>query len=370
VILEGSNKVLSKVLISGGGRCNVTNQISEPEDLIQYYPRGHDVLLNPFKSFTSKDTQNWFTKNSVKLKTEDDGRVFPVSDDSRTIANALMYEVERLGIKVKYKSRAESFEQMGSQWKIETKDESFVTDVLVIATGGSPAIWTALEKIGLSVVPPVPSLFTFHCKHDLIEDLPGISFPNAIVTHHKSGIEQSGPILITHEGLSGPAVLKLSAWAARAFHELDYHFQITINWINLKPADIKSAFVQAQNDFPKKHVLSTPLLQIPKRFWTQLCRLSDIPENRNFVETGKKQIAKMTELLLRYTVDITGKSTNKDEFVTAGGVSVNEIDFASFKAKRYENLYLAGEVLNIDGVTGGFNFQAAWTGGYIIGQSL
>ncbi|MFT5723480.1 MAG: putative Rossmann fold flavoprotein [Bacteroidia bacterium] len=369
-ILEGSNKVLSKVLISGGGRCNVTNTIWKPEVLVSHYPRGHEVLLEPFQIFNSKDTQLWFENQGVKLKTEEDGRVFPVSDDSKSIANALMYEIERLGIKINYKCRADSFEQTDDSWKIHTNNETIDTDILIITTGGGPAVWRTLEMLGLSIVPPVPSLFTFHCKHPLLQDLAGISFPNVSVKEPNSKIEQSGPMLITHEGLSGPAILKLSAWAARALHDLNYRFQIKVNWLGLTAKELKAAVQAGQIEHPKKHVINQPLLNIPKRFWTKLCEVSDIPNNRNYAEIGKKQIAKLSENLLQCTIEVTGKSTNKDEFVTAGGVDVDEIDFTSFSAKRFNNMYLAGEVLNIDGVTGGFNFQAAWTGGYLIGQSV
>jgi predicted Rossmann fold flavoprotein len=281
-----------------------------------------------------------------------------------------MSEVKRLGISLRLKCRAEAFSQVGSSWHIRTNTGELVSEVLIITTGGSPAIWKSLAAIGFTIVPPVPSLFTFHCKHDLIKDLAGISFPNAMVREINSKMEQTGPILITHEGLSGPAVLKLSAWAARELFELNYRFELSVNWLGIHSEGLKKAVLEAQNDHPKKHVINQVLLHIPKRFWVNLCALSDIPTNRNYSEIGKKQIALLTANLLNCRIEITGKSTNKDEFVTAGGVDLTEIDFTSFKAKRHKNLYVAGEVLNIDGVTGGFNFQSAWTGGYIIGNSI
>ncbi len=370
VILEGSNKALSKVLISGGGRCNVTNAIWEPEKLVKHYPRGKHQLLEPFKSFNCRDTQNWFEKEGVRLKTESDGRVFPISDDSRSIANALVFKADKLNIEVKFGYRATSFIQKGSLWTIQTSSGDMATDALIIASGGSPAIWKSLASIGLTIVPPVPSLFTFHCKHELLSDLPGISFPNATVKVGGKPIQQSGPILITHEGLSGPAILKLSAWGARELHGLNYNFPITINWLGISEKELITAIKLEQETNPKKHVINKPILDIPKRFWQRCCELSGITSNRNYAEIGKKQIRKFTDLLLKLNVQATGKSTNKDEFVTSGGVDLSEIDFTDFSAKRFPNLYLAGEVLDIDAVTGGFNFQAAWTGGFMIGTNI
>ncbi len=361
---------MGKVLISGGGRCNVTNTISDPKQLVKNYPRGFDKLQPCFERFSSDDTQQWFEDRGVRLKTESDGRVFPVSDDSSSIADTLQREAHRLKVKINYKTRAVGFEPQGDQWLIKTNLNDVVADLLVIATGGSPAIWKALEKLDLNIVAPVPSLFTFHAKHKLLEDLAGISFPNATVKILTTKTDQSGPILITHEGISGPAVLKLSAWAARELHELNYKCVIRVNWLGIDAKQLKAAIVNEQETNPKKHVINRPVMDIPKRFWQRVCELSDITKNRNYAEIGKKQIAKLTELLLNCDLTISGKSTNKDEFVTAGGVDLDEIDFDTFAVKKYKNLFMAGEVLNIDAVTGGFNFQAAWTGGWIIGKQV
>ncbi|MFT5512277.1 MAG: putative Rossmann fold flavoprotein [Bacteroidia bacterium] len=361
---------MSKVLISGGGRCNVTNTVWKPEELIHHYPRGHKHLLEPFKAFNSKHTQEWFEERGVQLKTEVDGRVFPITNDSHTIANALIDETKQLGIEIQYSQRAISFEQNGNGWLIKTKTDDHLTDSLVIATGGSQAIWKSLEELGFVTVPPVPSLFTFHCKHSILNDLPGISFPNATVSLYKKEVSQSGPILITHEGISGPATLKLSAWAARELYDDNYNFEVVVNWLGVNKQTFNYAIKTEQEVNPKKHVLNKPVLDIPKRFWTRICELSGITSNRNYAEIGKNQIQKMSDYLLASKLQITGKSTNKDEFVTAGGVDLSEIDFTSFSAKRFPNMYLAGEVLDIDAVTGGFNFQAAWTGGYLIGKNI
>lgn len=357
-------------MISGGGRCNVTNTIWEPETLVKHYPRGNQHLLEPFKQFNSKHTQDWFNAQGVELKTESDGRVFPVSDDSSSIANALLQKTKELGIDIKYGHRATSFEQKEKGWIVQTNQGAIETNVLVITTGGSPAIWKTLEELGLAIVAPVPSLFTFHCIHEILEDLPGISFPNALVTLLKDKSAQSGPILITHEGLSGPAILKLSAWSARQMCELNYKFDIQVNWLGVSKSELIEAIKSEQEHNPKKHVLNKPVLDIPKRFWIRVCELSGIPNNRNYAEIGKKQIQKIITCLLECNMHVSGKSTNKDEFVTAGGVDLSEINFNNFSCKQFSNLYMAGEVIDIDAVTGGFNFQAAWTGGYIIGKSI
>lgn len=358
------------MLISGGGRCNVTNTISDPIELAKNYPRGYDQLTSCFQEFSTTDTKKWFESRGVRLKTEADGRVFPISDDSRTIANALQDAARQNNVDVILGRRAEDFVEKPDGWDIHTNQGVFHTDVLVITTGSSPSVWKLIKKLGLNTIEPVPSLFTFHCKSPIINQLPGISFPNATVSLIKTDIQQSGPILITHEGLSGPAILKLSAWAARELNERNYKGEIKVNWLSLKQQDIANAIRFEQESNPKKHVVNKPILQIPKRFWTNLCALCDIPEQRNFAEIGKKQIAKLTTHLLHTQININGKSTNKEEFVTAGGVDLEEMNLVNFQSKNHKNLYLAGEVLNIDAVTGGFNFQAAWTAGYLIGTKM
>lgn len=363
--------MLSKVLISGGGRCNVTNTIWKPAELVKNYPRGHKKLLKPFQEFNSSHTQEWFEHRGVRLKTEPDGRVFPTTDNSRSIANALEFEASKANVKVKIKHRVERITQHPTGWLLETSNGDIKSDVVVLTPGGSPKVWNMLETLGFTIVPPVPSLFTFHCTSPLLNDLAGISLPNAAVTLNGSKIVQHGPILITHEGVSGPAVLKLSAWAAREMHEKNYVFSIRVNWLSdIKQEDFIALIRKEQQENPKRYVAKNPLAGIPKRFWLRLCTLSNIPETRNYAEIGKKQIAKLCENVFNHILEVKGKSTNKDEFVTAGGVDLSEIDFSNFSAKRFNNLYLAGEVLNIDAVTGGFNFQAAWTGGYLIGNGI
>ena len=368
-ILEASNKVLSKVLISGGGRCNVTNRISDPKELAKNYPRGYDFLTGPFNSFSSNDTQRWFTERGVALKIEEDGRVFPVSNKSTSIANTLTHEVTKYGVDVILKSRVTQIHEHNDGWAVTAGTESYRCEKLVVCSGSNNAIWEMCKNLGLDVIAPVPSLFTLHAKHELIHDHAGISFPESSVKISK-GQPQSGPLLITHEGLSGPAVLKLSAWEAIRFHRENYKTTIRVNWIGQSKEDLRAAVKKCQADYPKKHVHNIPLFNLPKRFWKRVCELAQIPLERNYAEIGKKQIARFEELLCDCPIEVSGKSTFKEEFVTAGGINLNEIDPTDFSAKRFNGLYFAGEVLNIDAVTGGFNFQAAWTGGYLIGTHI
>ncbi len=368
-ILEASNKVLSKVLISGGGRCNVTNRISQPEELARNYPRGHDFLVEPFRQFSSDHTQRWFTERGVRLKTEADGRVFPVSNKSTCIANTFISEVEKYGVDVRLKSRVNKICFLENGWQIETGTETYFTEKLVICSGSNSAIWSLCKSLGLDVTEPVPSLFTLHAQHELIRDHAGISFPESWVKLQK-GQSQSGPLLITHQGLSGPAILKLSAWEAIRFYNENYKATLRVNWVGRTKEDLRNAIKKCQADHPKKHVHNIPLFNLSKRFWKRVCEVAQIPEQRNYAEIGKKQVARFEELLCDCPVEIYGKSTFKEEFVTAGGINLNEINPTDFSAKRFKGLYFAGEVLNIDAITGGFNFQAAWTGGYLIGNHI
>lgn len=348
----------------------MTNQVWQPSELCRFYPRGHDALRKPFEVFNSKDTQNWFTDRGVRLKTEPDGRVFPVSDRSETIANMLISESQRLGVRTITSTRVTGLFHKNKEWELDTNQGTFYANKVVLATGGNPLVWRFLDKLGFLIEPPVPSLFTFKCKSPLLDQLAGISLPEATVKINGTNVSQSGPILITHEGLSGPAILKLSAWGARELSDQNYTFDIRINWLGISHEDLTNAIRSEQQNNPKKYVVKNPVAGVPKRFWARVTSLCDIPETRNYAEIGKKQINRLCDILLASTIHVFGKSTNKEEFVTAGGVVLDEIDLNTFSSKKYPNLYLAGEVLNIDAVTGGFNFQAAWTGGYIAGNSL
>ncbi len=374
-ILERGKEVLQKVKVSGGGRCNVTHACFEPEKLVKFYPRGESDLLEPFKKFNPTHTIEWFESRGVKIKKEADGRMFPSSDSSQTIIDCLMYEARKNGIEIIRNARVEDFEYIDSQefkWKIKVLGERiFHAKKLMIGTGSDTAIWRLLEKLDLKIIPAVPSLFTFNIKDERISDLMGLSVPKAKVKIIGTKFESEGPLLITHWGLSAPAILKLSAWAARELNDLNYKFKIEVNWLNISSLEEVKLHLHKQiSEQSKKNVMLNSELGIPIRLWKSLCKAVEIGEFQKWAETGKKHIQRLAEQLTACKFEVNGKSTFKEEFVTAGGVDLSEIDMSSFSSKKFPSLFMAGEVLNIDAITGGFNFQAAWTGGWLIGQNL
>ncbi len=369
-ILEKNREVLQKVKVSGGGRCNVTNAITEPTELIKNYPRGHEFLLEPFQRFGSKDVFNWFEKRGIRLKIEKDGRVFPETNSSQTIIDCFLYESKSINL---YTSeRVENIVKKGSFWEVTTNTEkTFVAKKLLIATGSDKRIWEILTDLNFKIAPQAPSLFTFNIKDEKLNELQGVSFPNATVKILNSDFYQSGPLLITHWGLSGPAILKLSAWAALELKAKDYIFKISVNWLpELQKDKILNEFRVNLDLNPKKGVLANPMFGLTARFWKYICERSGISEQQKWAETGKKHFQALADNLLSAPYEVNGKSTFKEEFVTAGGIDHSEIDLANFSSKKYENLFFAGEILNIDAVTGGFNFQAAWTGGWHVAKGL
>jgi predicted Rossmann fold flavoprotein len=366
LILERGKKVLEKVKISGGGRCNVTHSCFDPSALIHYYPRGNRELLGPFHKFGPDDTLHWFESRGVPLKTESDGRVFPTSNDSNSIINCLQKQREQLGIELKLGSRVTNLKPLeGKGWFIQTDFEHYQTTSILVATGSNPKIYKLLAKIGLPIIAPVPSLFTFNCKDSRIKGLPGISVNHAKITitsfASKGKLTADGPLLITHWGFSGPAILKLSAWGARTLNDVQYQFTLKINWLGIDGLEIED-FMAAQD---KKNKLSRVSLKIPQRLWLNLLNHLKISPLSNWGDLSKKDYNKLLLELTAGEYKINGKSTFKEEFVTAGGVDLKAIDFKTFQSKDFPGLFFAGEVLNIDGVTGGFNFQAAWTGSWL-----
>jgi hypothetical protein len=378
-IIERGKDVLQKVRVSGGGRCNVTHACFEPEELVKFYPRGEAELLKPFKRFNPTDTINWFEKRGVKIKKEADGRMFPVSDSSQTIIDCFLNAAYDLRIQIIKSTRVEKIqnlsiggEQSGVNWQIQTNNQTFSAKKLMLATGSDTAIWKLLEELDLQIIPPVPSLFTFNIHDKKLNDLMGVSFKNVVVKANSlPNGEGRGGAIITHWGVSGPAVLKMSAWGARDLNLVDYKFGIKVNWL----ADLSKDEIQKQlhaqiNQNPKKNVIANAEFGLPIRFWKYICEVAEVKEFQKWAETGKKHIQRIADLLTAATFKVEGKSTFKEEFVTAGGVDLSEIDFDTFSTKKYPTLYMAGEVLNIDAVTGGFNFQAAWTGGWHIAQAV
>ncbi len=368
-ILERGKDVLSKVRISGGGRCNVTHAEFLPKELAKNYPRGNKELRGPFHTFMTGDTIAWFEERGVALKTEEDGRMFPVSDSSETIINCFLREVKRLGINLRTKHAVQEIIQKGENWEIITSAGNFKAGKVLVATGSNPKIWKMLEKLGHQIIPGVPSLFTFNIKDERISDLPGVATQASVKI--SDGREQTeGPLLITHWGMSGPAILKLSAWGARELSDRK-NFKITINWLpGFSKEDIFEDLLQLKETYAKQHPVKTTRFDLPKRLWQKLAEAAGISEEMRWGDLSKMQLKELASQLCDATFKVHGKSTFKEEFVTAGGVDLKEVNFKTFESKICKNLFLAGEVLDIDAITGGFNFQNAWTGGFIAARAM
>ncbi len=370
LILERGKEVLTKVRISGGGRCNVTHAEFIPQELIKNYPRGKKELRGPFHSFMTGDTITWFEDHGIELKIEEDGRMFPVSDSSESIINCFLQATEKLKIDILKNQSVQNIEQVDAYWNISTNKDQFSAEKILLATGSNPKVWKMLEKLGHSIEPAVPSLFTFNIKDSRIKDLPGVStYAEIKILGEK--LESEGPTLITHWGLSGPGILKLSAWGARQLHDLNYKFDIKVNWLPGKTSeDILEELKELKIQHPKQQASKYAQFDLPKRLWQQLVKASNIQDDDIWADLNKNQLQALSLQLTEAIFKVDGKSTFKEEFVTAGGVNLKEVNFKTFESKLLKNLYFAGEVLNIDAITGGFNFQNAWTGGYLAAQAM
>lgn len=374
IILERSSEVLTKVKISGGGRCNVTHAEFIPKELTQYYPRGKKELLGPFHTFMTGDTMDWFEKRGVSLKIEDDGRMFPESNSSQSIIDCFLNETEKNGIEVLRNHSVKKIQKEDETWKITTEKGEFTTDKLVVATGSNAKVWNLLDKLNHTIIPPVPSLFTFNIKDKRINNLPGVATDASVsiqLKNKKEALVSEGALLITHRGFSGPAILKLSAWGARSLFEANYQFQLKVNW--LKDVSTEIAFEdlkELKEANSKQSPFTYAQLGLPKRLWQSLVVASGISDSQKWAEITNKQLQELAFQLTQSVFQVNGKNTFKEEFVTAGGIDLKEINFKKYQSKFHNNLYFAGEVLNIDAITGGFNFQNAWTGGYIVAKSI
>ena len=364
--------MLTKVKISGGGRCNVTHAEFIPKELSLNYPRGEKELLGPFHGFMTGDTMEWFEKKGIELKIEDDGRIFPVSDDSQSIINCFLQETERLKIQL-FKSHAvQNFQKEEKFWMVKTSKGDFSADKIMLATGSNPKMWNILKKLGHEIIEPVPSIFTFNIQDARIKDLPGIATEAEVkINSKKVNLESKGPLLITHWGMSGPGILKLSAWGARDLEKLNYQFEILVNWLpGFTSEDILSSLKDLKTKLAKQQVVKNAQFDLPKRLWKNLVIASGIAEGTTWADLNKNQLQNLSDQLTAAIFKVNGKSTFKEEFVTAGGVNLKEINFKTFGSKLHKNLFLAGEVLNIDAITGGFNFQNAWTGGFLAAKAM
>ncbi len=371
LILEKSKDVLQKVRISGGGRCNVTHACFTSKELCEFYPRGKKELLGPFHKFMTGDTFEWFEERGVPLKIEEDNRVFPEANKSQAIIDCFQNAVEKLGVKVLTNYGVNKVYEQNNQWVVNTKNKDFVADKIVFAAGSSKKVWDLCTTLNHKIIEPVPSLFTFNINDKRITDLLGISVPKATVKIVNTKLEASGPLLITHWGLSGPAVLKLSAFGARILSEKKYQYNVEVNWLSRPTKKVLNILLNLKKKEPKKTViLKSPFTEIPKRLWERLVLASEIQENKNWADIKNSQLEALANQLTKGVFNANGRTTFKEEFVTAGGVDLKEIDFKRFESKLHENLFFVGEILNIDAVTGGFNFQNAWTGGYICAKAL
>lgn len=395
-ILEKGRNVLSKVKVSGGGRCNVTNIISEPTELVMNYPRGSKELLGPFYTHSSSDTVSFFEEAGIGLKAEEDGRIFPRTDRSETIIDFFIKESERCGVKILRNTAVLDLippepDAKASQqyWQLIGKRRNFQAKTVLIATGSNMKIWHVLSRLGYHIVDPVPSLFSFNIRDRRIAGLQGMS-TNARVTivkkrktakeitvglrsklHSKEKFVAEGPLLVTHWGLSGPAILKLSAWAARELFDYGYRFRIKVNWIpDYYDKSVGTLLQEMRSMEPRKTVMRTAAFEMPRKLWRRLVEAAGIPSDLKWADLSNARIENLKSLLTDSEFIVDGKSTNKEEFVTAGGVHLKQIDFQSFGSRLHPGLYFAGEVLNIDAITGGFNFQSAWTGSYIAARHI
>ncbi len=375
LLLEKSAQYLGKVRISGGGRCNVTHSCFDPRELVEFYPRGGQELLGPFTRFACGDTMEWFEDRGVELKVESDGRVFPVSDNSETIVQCLESMADAAGVIRETQAGLKNLVRLDSgMWRIELESGASIdADRVLLAPGSSKKIWDVLSGLGHRIVPPVPSLFTFNIRDPRLAELSGVSVSNVRVTVPVGGLETEGPLLITHWGLSGPAVLKMSAFGARWMADQDHRFTMFVNWLpQFETEDLIEELNSLRKDVShqRKRVLSNAMFGIPLRLWRSLGAFARIPESANWSDLSKPQLRKWAEVLTESAFTVVGKSTNKDEFVTAGGILLSEVSFATMESRIVPGLYFAGEVLDIDALTGGFNFQAAWTTGWIAGHAM
>ncbi len=372
IILEKTDKLLAKVRVSGGGRCNVTNACEPIEVFAANYPRGESLLLNAFKTFNNKDTIVWFSQRNVKLKTEADGRIFPVTDNSQTIIDCLVSEAKKYNIEIRTRFSVQAIKKNADTNFILTSlnNTTLIADRVIIASGGYPQIqqYSWIQQMGIDIEKPIPSLFTFNIPASPIKQLMGISHFSE-VSVKKTPYTYKGPLLITHWGVSGPAVLKLSAYAAKDLEKKKYVFDVEVNWLAEQKSVTEKDLKDIREQQAKKLVRNVVPFNLPKRLWDVFCNQAEVREFENWAELGNKKLSMLFSLMKNYPLSASGKTTFKEEFVTCGGISLSNINTETLESTEIKGLFFAGEALDIDGITGGFNFQAAWTTGYIAGKN-
>jgi predicted Rossmann fold flavoprotein len=375
VILEKTSQFLSKVKISGGGRCNVTHACFDEREFATRFPRGEQALIAPFKRFQARDTVAWFAARGVKLKTEDDGRMFPVTDSSQTIIDCLLGAARQAGVKLKTNCGVESVirNPPGGFNLALSNGETMTCDGLLLATGGcrTPALGQLAVSLGHTLEPPVPSLFAFHIATVWLRELAGISVELVEASVPGAGLGERGALLVTHWGLSGPVILRLSAWGARKLHELNYSFPLQVNWLPQLNAEKLAAELEARrHSQPARQIVNSPVPPLPARLWEQLVLASGVPRETRWSALSRSAQHRLVQQLRRTEFSVSGKSLNRDEFVTCGGVRLSEVNFKTMESRICPGLFFAGELLDLDGITGGFNFQSAWTTGWIAGHAM
>ena len=373
VLLERSSKLLSKVKVSGGGRCNVTHDCNSIADMIKMYPRGAAFLKKAFHHFFTTDTVSWFETRAVKLKTETDGRMFPVTDQSQTIIDCLLNEASKYRVNIQMNVTVESINKNGNSWQIHAANKIIEADYICIAAGGfSKALqFNWITNTGHSIENPVPSLFTFNIPGNGITDLMGISLENVSVKIAGTKLQDNGPLLITHWGLSGPAILKLSAWGAKELSNKNYAFKIVVNWLPaFNETTLKIKFQEIRFNQASQKIINRNPFGLPSRLWEYLLTNCDVKEGIRWADLPAKEQNKLIKILCAQEFSVKGKTTFKEEFVTAGGIRLNEIDVNTMESKILPGLFFAGEIIDVDGVTGGYNFQNAWTTGWIAAQGI
>lgn len=369
-ILERGKTGLQKVKISGGGRCNVTHAEFIPSELIENYPRGKKELLGPFHTFMTGDTIAWFEERGIVLKIEEDGRMFPVSNSSQTIIDCFLNEAKKYNVELLYNHSVKTVIINKDKFIVKTNQGNLSANKIIMATGSNPKIWNLLSDLGHTIVTPVPSLFTFDIKDGRIKDIPGVVAKDVEVRVVDTDLISEGPLLITHVGISAPSILKLSAFGAVELAKLNYNFKISVNFIRYDIESCVEYLKSAKQEYSKKTVLNSVQFDLPKRLWKKLVLASNIQETERWADLNKVQLETLANQLTNAVFQVIGKSTFKEEFVTAGGVDLKEINFKTFESKRIPNLYFAGEVMNVDAVTGGFNFQNAWTSAFIVSKAI
>ncbi|MGN6567310.1 MAG: NAD(P)/FAD-dependent oxidoreductase, partial [Flavipsychrobacter sp.] len=373
-VLEKTGKVLQKVKVSGGGRCNVTHACFDIPELVNRYPRGKQLLKKSLYRFSPQDTINWFSKHGVKLKTEEDGRMFPVTDSSQTIIDCLWQEMMHNNVQLLYHRSVERIEQAGSQFIIHFSDAPSVTaDRVLIAVGGFSKAeqYRWIEALGHTIQPPAPSLFTFNIPRHPITELMGVVVEDATIKITGTKIVEQGPVLITHWGLSGPAILRTSAWAARELQQRNYEFQIQVNWLgDVQEAELRETLLQLRKEHGKQQLQNKNPFSLPRRLWEYLLQQSGIKNEVRWGDLPAAAQNKLIEHLIRDVYQVKGKTTFKEEFVTCGGITLSEIDPQTMESRKVPGLYFAGEIMDVDGITGGYNFQNAWSSAWIAAQNM